>query len=454
MTMNHEELISFSGLSIFTLILNYYQNFISLLKCRKRLGKIFFFALFFWGGPCYAQAERSELSRFGPFFYTEQHPNTLFLFGRIRNGDNFELRRALRSAEIKDLVLLSDGGSVWEALTMGGIIFDRQINTYIPDVTNDLGCFSACAFIFFAGANRIAKGSLGVHQVGFYTSAQDNQERRQGETQQVTQYTTSEVIGFLNEFKTPAWVFERMFRSREIYIFSADEVADINQGSWEAEDAEKINVFLHSFIASLSTEGSSQNGEDQSDIPVTNRINFLKNIQNLLNGANCSAGLVDGIWGPRSNNAATRFAAANSITYSGIDSLSREYVDLLSSDHFTPCPSQPTTTRTLNDLSRNWSFTSTCRRTIYFGGTMTVSGRRNEINNPTTFYDVQLSFENGVRYVGTIYRVGMSFTASLRQVSGRGTMRVGGQISSSYRTMVFNSIEGSIGRCNFTASSR
>lgn len=435
-------------------VFNSFQSFYSAVRPGKKIKKILSFVLFVVGVPCYAQVERSELTTFGPFFYTEQHPDTLFLFGRIQSGDTFELRRALRSANIKNLVLLSAGGSVWEALTMGGIIFDRQINTYIPNVTNDLGCFSACAFMFFAGANRIAHGSLGVHQVGTYSSPQDDQERRQGETQQVTQYTTSEVIGFLNEFQTPAWVFEKMFRSREIYIFSADEVLEINRGYLDPDIAQAINEFLVSFFASISTIAPNPIEENRPERPSINQIEFVKNIQNLLNQANCSAGLVDGIWGRRSNDAAERFAAANSITYSGIGSLSEEYIDLLSSNRFNPCPNQPIVSRNLNALPRNWSFTSTCRRTTDFSGTMMISGRRNEEANPTTFYDVQLVFENGDRYAGTIYRVGMSFTASLQQIGGRGTMRVGGEIALNYKTMIFSTIEGSMGRCNFSASNR
>jgi len=37
--------------------------------------------------------------------------------------------------------------------------------------------------------------------------------------QQNTQYTTSKIIGFLNVFDTPVFIYEEMFASSKMYIY-------------------------------------------------------------------------------------------------------------------------------------------------------------------------------------------------------------------------------------------
>jgi hypothetical protein len=69
-------------------------------------------------------------------------------------------RRAASSATT--LVLASDGGHVQEATAIAREVRDLGLNTYVP---SRRGCYSACAYIFFAGVNRRATGQLGVHQV-------------------------------------------------------------------------------------------------------------------------------------------------------------------------------------------------------------------------------------------------------------------------------------------------
>ena len=77
--------------------------------------------------------------------------------------------------------------------------------------------------MFFGGKIRKADAKLAVHQAGAYGSESDKANAKVSETEQNTQFTVSEIIGFLNEFETPPWVFEKMFRSREFYFFDDDE---------------------------------------------------------------------------------------------------------------------------------------------------------------------------------------------------------------------------------------
>ena len=58
-------------------------------------------------------------------------------------------------------MLFSGGGSVFEGLQMAGIIFDKELTTYVP---SEAECLSACSFMFFGGSTKISSGNLGVHQ--------------------------------------------------------------------------------------------------------------------------------------------------------------------------------------------------------------------------------------------------------------------------------------------------
>ena len=179
---------------------------------------------------------------YGGFSFYNELPKTLFFVGDIAEDDNFELRKALRSHDIKTLVLASPGGSVWEGLTMAGTISDKGLQTYVPEGTV---CASACSFMFFAGENRISDGKLGVHQ--FYSS-QGKKNAAIGAVQNATQFTTSEIIGFLNEFDTPPWVFEKMFAQQEMYFFTDPEKRKLEKGKLNRATKEKISEFFSALL--------------------------------------------------------------------------------------------------------------------------------------------------------------------------------------------------------------
>ena len=48
-----------------------------------------------------------------------------------------------------------------------------------------------------------------------------------GSTQKTAQFAVSEIIGFLNEFETPSWVFERMFQQSDMYYFKEKELVQL-----------------------------------------------------------------------------------------------------------------------------------------------------------------------------------------------------------------------------------
>ncbi|MDW3118598.1 MAG: PAN domain-containing protein [Roseovarius pacificus] len=177
------------------------------------------FALAFMALMLMSGIANSEVATYGSYRHSEKIPNVLFLVGEIKNGDSFELRRAMRDYEIDLVVAASAGGSVYEGLQMASILNDKGVNTYIPE---DANCESSCTKIFLGGAKRMVLGELGVHQ--FFSGAQDAKHKgRKDVTTATTQYTTSDIIGILNEFDTPPFVYEKMFGTVDIYYFKAAE---------------------------------------------------------------------------------------------------------------------------------------------------------------------------------------------------------------------------------------
>ncbi|WP_170339689.1 PAN domain-containing protein [Ruegeria arenilitoris] len=167
-----------------------------------------------------------ESESYGSYRYYDELPSVLFLVGKIKDGDSFELRRAMRDHEINLVVTASAGGSVYEALQMASILHDRSVGTYIPE---DASCESSCAKIFLGGRKRMVLGELGVHQ--FYSGSPDAAAPgRKDVTTASTQYTTSDIIGILNEFDTPPFVYEKMFGTEDIYYFKSAEKQRLGLG--------------------------------------------------------------------------------------------------------------------------------------------------------------------------------------------------------------------------------
>lgn len=178
-----------------------------------------------------SQSALAEPTKFGSFMHHSEAPHVLFLNGQIGAGDSFELRRAMRTHEIKLVVTASPGGSLYEGLQIASIIHDNTINTYVPENTS---CESSCANVFFGGASRAVMGNLGVHQ--FYDGS-DGAARSVGKdvATSAAQYTTSEIIGIMNQFETPAFVYEKMFGTNEIYYFQGAQKQRLNRGTSEPE---------------------------------------------------------------------------------------------------------------------------------------------------------------------------------------------------------------------------
>lgn len=176
---------------------------------------IFRRSVLFMAAVLSAPALAEDVVRYGSMIWHEELPNVLFLTGEIKSGDSFEIRRAMRDQEIQVIVTASPGGSLYEGLQIAAIVNDNSLATYLPE---GLSCESACSMIFFGGETRLVLGELGVHQ--FYSGADDAAAAgRKDVTTAETQYTTAEIIGIMNQFETPAFVYEKMFSTTDMYYF-------------------------------------------------------------------------------------------------------------------------------------------------------------------------------------------------------------------------------------------
>lgn len=169
----------------------------------------------------------AENNTYGSLHHYSELPGVLFLTGEIKAGDSFELRRAMRDHPIDLVITASPGGNLYEGLQIAAILHDNGIGTYLPEGAN---CESSCANIFLGGTQRRLAGNLGVHQ--FFSGAPDaNSAAPQSVTTAVTQYTTADIIGIMNQFDTPAFVYEKMFGTTDIYYFVGDQKAQLNKGA-------------------------------------------------------------------------------------------------------------------------------------------------------------------------------------------------------------------------------
>ena len=217
---------------------------------------------------------------------------------------------------------------------MAGVIHDQKLTTYIPQKLNNVigTCASACAYMFFGGENRLAKGRLGVHQF-FSTSQQEKQDVN--DVQIKAQFTVSEIIGFLNEFGTPPFVYERMFQQNEMYYFSAAELQIIEDKNRQGDPSaltqtddflNKLVTWVHdqNMISKIEKNQTEENEPIVAPTPVQppaqeikkiSKKEIVSNIQTELNRLGCNAGSIDGIVGRKTRDALYRFVKGSSLTY-------------------------------------------------------------------------------------------------------------------------------------------
>jgi hypothetical protein len=151
--------------------------------------------------------------QFGSFFLYPELPTIIVLNGPIDDRSGLEFRRVLTAAPAAKVVMLnSPGGSVQMGLLIAEEIHERRLSTFIPE---EFECSSACSWVFFAGASRVALGRLGVHQI----SGVD-------EDNSLTQLNLSDIAESLHKYGTPPEVLATMLRTPpdSMYYFSKEEI--------------------------------------------------------------------------------------------------------------------------------------------------------------------------------------------------------------------------------------
>lgn len=156
----------------------------------------------------------------GSFYLPAALPDTLLLTAEISLSTPLEFLRALKARpNAKVLALNSPGGLVDAALVLAHEVKERGLATLIIEGN---GCYSACAFIYFAGTERMVMGELGVHQLW-----SESNDLVSGQAK------LSDVIEALDDFGAPRQVLSLMLRTppEEMHVFSSAEIVELELNS-------------------------------------------------------------------------------------------------------------------------------------------------------------------------------------------------------------------------------
>ena len=351
---------------------------------------------------------KAEERSYGSLLVRESSPDTVYVIDEIKSGDSFELRKVLRNHEVKNIVLASPGGSVFEALQMAGIIHDNKLLTYVP---RGAECASACAFLFFAGNERLSDGQLGVHQA---YSRDASSKRKVGETEYLTQFTVSEIIGFLNEFGTPPFVYERMFEGLEMYYFDPLELMEINSDTFSLKSDTLRSVTKFTLTKLKERKARSAETKETKPAKKVDTVQVVKFIQSRLNEIGCAAGPADGLWGRKTEAAVKRFARLAEITPPNMPDFSADFLQKLEAAPNSYCPKiavkqspkkivksngQPN----IKDLSGKWRMVAHCTNGlgVLFGRATLSPSETSKKNQP--IYNVKYMNDRSQYATGNLY---------------------------------------------------
>ena len=166
-------------------------------------------------------AEPHIISNHGRFTHSSRLPTTLFLFWSIHDQTVDQFKEAISQIDVNTLVLASPGGKVSTSFKLAQVLREEEITTYIPA---NFSCNSACSNLWYAGTSRYHDGALGVHQ---FDSSYINKPEALADIESVTQSKVAEYMLLYAEFDVPIWAQAKAFRSREMYYFTEDQMAEL-----------------------------------------------------------------------------------------------------------------------------------------------------------------------------------------------------------------------------------
>lgn len=180
------------------------------------------------------QASAIELTDATIGLWTDDE-HVLVIDGDLGTNTAFNFKRTLNeNPQVRTILLNSGGGIVSVGLDIAQLISNRRLDTWVP---KEALCASACSVIYFSGANRLAEGELGVHQIAM--NIESNQE---------VQSTAADMIEAFNRYGTHPNVFSAMLRTppEKMYYFTGTEkiLFDIQRGILTAPDRSPSGVLL------------------------------------------------------------------------------------------------------------------------------------------------------------------------------------------------------------------
>ncbi len=179
----------------------------------------------------------------GPFSLPEDQLDLIVLNADITDTTPADFDRALAARpDVRVVALNSPGGSVDSALRMAYEIRKRGLTTFVP---RDMGCYSACAYVFFAGTDRQAEGELGVHQISAEVA-----------DLVLAQTTLGDVLDALTAFGVHQQVISHMLRTPpdDMYVFTTAELGEFGITSG---DPLAITVAIEQPAEPASTGGTA-----------------------------------------------------------------------------------------------------------------------------------------------------------------------------------------------------
>ena len=161
----------------------------------------------------------------------------LVIDGDLGENTVLNFKQALNeNPQVRTILLNSGGGIVSTGLDIAQLIFNRHLDTWVPEGSM---CASACSVIYFSGGNRLAEGQLGVHQIAMNIESNTD-----------VQSTASDMIEAFNRYGTHPNVFSAMFRTppEKMYFFSSDEkvLFNIQRGILSAPTRNQTGATLES----------------------------------------------------------------------------------------------------------------------------------------------------------------------------------------------------------------
>lgn len=158
----------------------------------------------------------AETHTFGEFIVSDDQPTVAVLNGPIFAHTPLDFRKMVDAfPTVETLGLNSTGGDVTAGLILALEVHDRAIDTVI---STQSGCYSACAYVFLAGAQRQVDGEIGVHMPA---PVEESDGWRVP--------TEMDMRFVLAKFDVPIWIYDGMFNTPndQIRIFDAAEAVEI-----------------------------------------------------------------------------------------------------------------------------------------------------------------------------------------------------------------------------------